>query len=378
MEYTRFIGWDVHSATIAVAIADAGRRPAQFEGTIPADEAAVRQWIRRQSDASTMLVCYEAGPTGFEMARLLEHLGLPCQVIAPGLVPKKATDRVKTDRRDALRLAEALRAGTLTAIRIPSRTEEAFRDLVRVRSVAVEDQTRVRHRIKSALLRWGVTVPEGRRAWTGPYMAWIRQWKPEDAARREAWAEGLSQLEEVDARVKRVTETLKRTWPDHPLAPLMRAFQSLRGVDWLTAATVVAECGDFSQFTHPRQVMSFLGLVPMEASSGQSRHQGGLTKTGNAHVRRVLIQSAQTYRFAPSLHGLVGRRLAACGPWQSDLSAMSWRCQQRLYSRLSRIMARRGKPKALAAVARELCGFLWEVAVWVRVQPTTEGPSRAS
>jgi len=122
-----------------------------------------------------------------------------------------------------------LRAGTLTAIRIPSRTEEAFRDLVRVRSVAVEDQTRVRHRIKRTLLRWGVRVSEGRRAWTGPYVAWIRQWKPEDAARREAWAEGLSQLEEVDARVKRVTETLKRTWPDHPLAPLMRAFQSLRG-----------------------------------------------------------------------------------------------------------------------------------------------------
>ena len=335
----------------------------------------MRQWIQRQSDASTLLVCYEAGPTGFELSRLLTTLGVACQVIAPGLVPKKATDRVKTDRRDALRLAEALRAGTLTPIRIPTRTEEAFRDLVRARSVAVEDQTRARHRVKSALLRWGVAVPDRRRAWTAPYVAWIRQWKPEEAPRQAAWTELLNQLEEVDARVKRLTEILHRAWPDHPLAPLMRAFQSLRGIDWLTAATVVAECGDFSQFSHPRQVMSFLGLVPTEHSSGETRHQGGLTKTGNAHVRRVLVQSAHTYRFEPSLHGLVGRRLAACGAWESDLSAMSWRCQQRLHTRLRRIMARRGKPKALTAVARELCGYLWEIAVWVRAQPASKAVS---
>ncbi|MHB8674684.1 MAG: IS110 family RNA-guided transposase [Candidatus Limnocylindrales bacterium] len=303
MEYTRYIGWDVHAATIAVAVAEAGRRPAHFEGTIPTQEHAVRQWVQRQPDATTVLVCYEAGPTGFEMARLLGELGVACQVIAPGLVPKRATDRMKTDRRDAVRLAEASRAGTLTPVRVPTRVEEAFRDLVRTRTRAVDDQSRVRRRVKSALLRWGVAIPVARRDWTAAYVAWIRHWSPDEAPRAQAWAELLSQLEEGDARVQRTTAAIQRAWPDHPLAALIRALQALRGIDWLTAATLVAECGDFSQFAHPRQLMSFLGLVPRESSSGLSRHQGGISKTGNAHVRRVLLQGVQTYRLAPSLHG---------------------------------------------------------------------------
>lgn len=378
MEYTRYVGWDVHAATIAVAVAEAGRQPAEFEGTIPADGEAVRQWVRRQSDRAQMLVCYEAGPTGFEMARLLDDLGVACQVIAPGLVPRKATDRVKTDRRDALKLAGALRSGSLTAIRIPTRSEEAFRDLIRTRTVAIEDQSRARHRVKSALLRWGVPVPVPRKDWTAPYVAWIRQWTPEDPPRRQAWAELLSQLEEVDARVKRLTTAIEQAWPDQPLAPLIRSLQALRGINWLTAATLIAECGDFSQFAHPRQLMAFLGLVPTESSSGLTRRQGGLSKTGNAHVRRVLVQGVHTYRFAPSLHGLIGRRLAACGPWQTELSQISWRCQQRLYGRLRRVMARRGKPTALAAVARELCGYIWEIAVWVRAQPLPDATVHAT
>ena len=369
MEYTRYIGWDVHAATIAVAVAEAGRRPAYFEGILPAEAHAVRQWVQRQPDAPTLLVGYEAGPTGFEMARWLRDLGVACQVIAPGLVPQRATDRVKTDRRDAVRLAEASRAGTLTPVRVPTRVEEAFRDWVRTRTMAGADQTRVRHRVKSALLRGGVAVPGARRDGTAAYVAGIRQWSADEGPRAQAWAELLSQLEEVDARLQRTTLAIQRAWPDHPLAALIRALQALRGIDWLTAATLVAECGDFSQFAHPRQLMSFLGLVPSESSSGLSRHQGGISKTGNAHVRRVLIQGVQTYRFVPSLHGLVGRRLVACGPWQTDLSTISWRCQQRLHVRLRRMTARRGKPKALAAVARELCGYIWEIAVWVRAQP---------
>jgi transposase len=369
LEYTRFVGWDVHAATIAVAVAEVGRDPAQFEGTLPATADAVRQWVRRQPDAATLLVCYEAGPTGFEMARLLTELGVTCQVVAPGLVPKKPTDRIKTDRRDAIKLAQALRAGFLTPVRIPTRSDEAFRDLIRTRTQAVEDQSRVRHRIKSALLRWGVRVPGTSRTWSRTYVAWIRHWAPDEVPRRQAWQELLGQLEEADARVLRLTAAIEAAWLDHPLADLMRALQALRGIDWLTAATLVAECGDFSQFRHPRHLMAFFGLVPTESSSGESRRQGGISKTGNAQVRRVLIQSAQTYRFLPSLHGLVGRRLAACGTWQADLSAISWRCQQRLHGRLRRVMARRGKPKALTAVARELCGYIWEVAVWVRAQP---------
>ncbi len=202
-----------------------GGRPAHFEGTIPAQEHAVRQWVQRQPDATTILVCYEAGPTGFEMARLLGELGVACQVIAPGLVPKRATDRVKTDRRDSVRLAESSRAGTLPPVRVPTRVEEAFRDLVRTRTMAVEDQTRVRHRVKSALLRWGIAIPGARRDWTAAYVAWIRQWSPNEGPRAQAWAEFLSQLEEIDARVQRTTLAI----PDHPLPALIRALQALWG-----------------------------------------------------------------------------------------------------------------------------------------------------
>ena len=169
-----------HAATIAVAVAEAGRDPARFEGTLPATPEAVRQWVRRRPDASTLLVCYEAGPTGYEMARLLIELGVACQVV----VPKKPTDRIKTDRRDAIKLAQALRAGSLTPVRIPTPSEEAFRDLVRARTQAVEDETRARHRIKSALLRWGGRVPAEHRAWTVAYMGWIRQWKRSPASFR--------------------------------------------------------------------------------------------------------------------------------------------------------------------------------------------------
>ena len=368
MEYTRFVGWDVHGATIAVAHAVPGRGPAIFEGTLPTDPVVVRRWVERQPDRATLRVCYEAGPTGYGWARQLAAWGVACEVVAPGLVPVKATDRVKTDRRDAIKLAEALRAGTLTPVRVPSPPEEAFRDLVRARTTAVQDQTRVRHRVKSALLRWGVRPPADRRPWGAPYLAWVRAYLPEDPARATSWGELLGTLEEADARVRRLTAALEARWPQHPLAPLIRALQALRGINWLTAVILVAECGDGAQFAHPRALMSFWGLVPTEASSGATQHRGGITKTGNAHVRRVLVESAHTYRFAPSLHGLVGRRLAACGPWEPALSAISWRAQTRVHARLSRLMVRRGKPKALAAVARELTAYIWEVSVWVRAQ----------
>ena len=369
MEYTRFVGWDVHGATIAVAHAVPGRGPATFEGTLATDPAVVRRWVERQPDRATLLVCDEAGPTGYGWARPLAAWGVVCEVGAPGLVPVKATDRVKTDRRDAIKLAEALRAGTLTPGRVPSPAEEAFRDLVRGRTTAVQDHTRVRHRVKSALLRWGVRPPADRAPWGAPYLAWVRAYVPEDAARAAAWTELRGTREEADARVRRLTAALEVRWPQHPLAPLIRALQALRGIHGLTAVILVAEGGDGAQFVHPRALMSFWGLVPTEASSGATQHRGGITKTGNAHLRRVLVESAHTYRFAPSLHGLVGRRLAACGPWEPALSAISWRAQTRLHGRLARLLVRRGKPKALAAIARELTAYIWEGAVWVRAQP---------
>lgn len=376
-EYTRFVGFDVSAATIAVAEAAPGRTPAVDAGVLAAEAAAVRKWVMRQPDRDTLLTCYEAGPTGFGLQRQLTALGVACQVIAPGLVPTRPTDRVKTDRRDARHLADALRAGTLTPVRIPTEAEEAFRDLVRARTTAVQIRQRARQRVKSALLRWGERPPGRPAAWGPAYRAWLRQVAPTPAPRDLVWTELLSQLTEADSRVDRLSRQIAATWPTHPLAPLMRAWQGLRGVDWLTAATLAAELGDLATFPAPRHVMAWVGLVPSEASSGVTRHQGGLTKTGNAHLRRILVEAAHSYRFRPRPDGAVGRRLAALGPWEPAVSAISWRAQQRLHGRLRTLQARRGTPKAIAAVARELCGYLWELAVWVRVQPPGEVPPAA-
>ena len=250
------------------------------------------QWVHRQPDAATLLICYEAGPTGFGLARHLHALGVACEVIAPGLIPQKATDRVKTDRRDGRKLAEDLRAGSLTPVHLPSADEEAFRDLVRARASAVEDRRRSRQRMKSALLRWDIHRPEGLLAWGSHYRQWIRTLNPAPAPRSTVWAEWLAQLEELDTRIARLDTAIQRAMPDHPLYPFMLAFQTLRGVDWITAATLVAAAGDLSQFPRPSTVMAFTGLVPRESSSGKTQARGPITKTGKAHPRHVLVESA--------------------------------------------------------------------------------------
>lgn len=285
--YTRYLGFDVSADTIVIAEALSGRERARDLGTIPYRLDSVSQWIRRQSDASSLLICYEAGPTGFGLARHLPRLGVACEVIAPGLIPHKATARVKTDRRDAGKLAEDLRAGSLTPVHLPSEAEEAFRDLVRARGAAIDDRRRLRQRMKSALLRWDIRRPDQIIGWRPRYYAWIHPVHPVPSPRDAVWTEWLTHLEELDTRVARLDTMLQAHMLQHPLHPLMQALQALRGVDWLTAATVVAECGDFSQFRHPRELVGFTGLVPVESSSGARQGRGPITKTGNSALRHV-------------------------------------------------------------------------------------------
>jgi transposase len=372
-QYTRYVGFDVSAETIVMAEARPGRDRARDVGSSPYRLESVTQWAQRQSDARTLLVCYEAGPTGFGLARHLRGLHVACEVIAPGLIPQKAADRVKTDRRDARKLAEDLRAGSLTAVHLPTLDEEAFRDVVRARASAVEDRRRLRQRMKSALLRWDIHRPEGMLAWRPRYRQWIRTLTPAPGPRTTVWAEWLAQLEELDTRVQRLDGAIQQAMPEHPLYRLMLAFQALRGIDWITAATLVAEAGDFSQFARPSALMAFTGLVPRESSSGATQWRGHITKTGNVHLRRVLVESAHSYRFRPSLQGAVKRRLAAVPQWEPALRQISWRAQTRLHNRLGRISARRGYNAAYTAVGRELCGYIWEVAVWVRATLAAEG-----
>ena len=376
-EYTRFVGVDVSAKTIAVAVAEAGRMPVMDAGVRAADPAAVRKWVMRQPDRGTLLVCYEAGPTGYGLQRPVTALGVACAVIAPGLVPTRPTDRIKTDRRAAHHLADALRAGTLTPGWVPTEAEEAFRDWVRTRTMAVQVRQRARQRVKSTLLRWGLRPPGRSAAWGPAYRTRLRQVAPTPAPRDPVWVELLSPLAEADGRVDRITRQRATAWPGHPLAPLMRAWQGLRGIEWLTAATLAAAWGDLATFPPPRPVMAWVGLVPSEASSGVTRHQGGRTKTGHAPLRRILVEAAHSYRFRPRPDGAVGRRLAALGPWEPAVSAIRWRAQQRLHARLRTLQGRRGTPKVIAAVARKLCSYLWEIAVWVRVQPPGAVPPAA-
>ena len=314
-QYTRYIGFDVSAETIVMAEARPGRDSARDMGSIPYRLDSVTQWIQRQLDAQTILVCYEAGPTGFGLARHLQQLHVACDVIAPGLIPHKASDRVKTDRRDARKLAEDLRAGSLSPVHLPTVAEEAFRDLVRARASAVEDRRRLRNRMKSALLRWDIHRPEGMLAWRPRYRQWIRTLKPNPDPRGTVWVEWLAQLEELDTRLQRLDAAIQEAMPRHSLYPLMQAFQALRGIDWISAATLVAEVGDLSQFARPTALMAFVGLVPSESSSGVTQRRGHITKTGNVHLRRVLVESAHSYRFRPSLQGAVKRRLAAVPDW---------------------------------------------------------------
>ncbi len=371
-QYTRYIGFDVSAETIVIAEARPGRDRARDLGAIPYQLDAVTQWVRRQPDATRILVCYEAGPTGFGLARHLQGLHVACDVIAPGLIPHKAGDRVKTDRRDARKLAEDLRAGSLTPVHLPTPSEEAFRDLVRARASAVEDRRRLRQRMKSALLRWDIRRPAGMLAWRPRYRQWIRTLQPDPAPRSTIWTEWLAQLEELDTRITRLDAAIQQAMPAHPLYPFMLGFQTLRGIDWITAATLVAEAGDFSQFARPAALMAFSGIVPSESSSGKTQARGHITKTGNVHLRRVLVESAHSYRFRPSLQGALKRRLAAVPAWTADLRQISWRAQLRLHERLRRIGAKRGYNAAYTAVGRELCGYIWEVATWMRATQAAE------
>ena len=232
--------------------------------------------------------------------------------------------------------------------------------------------------MKSALVRWDVPRSEGLLAWGSRYRQWIRTLTPAPAPRSPVWAEGLAQLEELDTRIQRLDSAIQQTMLTHPLYPLMQAFQPLRGIDWITAATLVAEAGDFSQFPRPSAVRAFTGLVPRESSSGKTQTRGPITKTGNAPLRPVLVESAPSDRFQPSLQGAVKRRLAAVPDGEPALRQISWRAQNRLHDRLRRVSAQRGDHAAYTAVGRELCGYLWEVALWVRATQRAASRSPAS
>lgn len=357
METVRFVGLDVHKDTIAVAVADPGREAPALLGTFPHDVSKLAKRLRR---LGAVKCCYEAGPTGFGLQRALTAAGIDCVVVAPALVPAKAGDRVKTDRKDALRLAKFLRSGDLTEVFVPDESTEAMRDLERARDDAVKATRVARHQVNTFLLRHGRRYTGGKRNWTQDHMIWLRAQTFEHEAQRRVYEDYVCAVEEAVQRTDRLTKSIAELVETWALKPLVVALQAFRGISLISAVTLVAEVGDFRRFGTAPAFMSFTGLVPSEYSSGKERQQGAITRCGNAHLRRVLVESAWAYRYLPLASKQLRGRLKLA---PVEVQRESWKAQRRLCDRYRRLTAA-GKPKnkVVVAIARELAAFVWSVA----------------
>ena len=355
----KYVGLDVSKEKISVAIAEEGREAPRYYGMIPHSLEAIKKLVKKLGDKKQIKVCYEAGPTGYPLYRFFLSLGIECFVIAPSLIPSKPGERIKTDRRDAVRLAQLFRAGELTSIYVPTEDDEALRDLVRAREDAKEDELRAKHRLTKFLLRHNIKPPTDVRKWTLKYREWLNKLKFTRSTSRIVFQEYYYQLQEIEQRIKRLEKEIDIQATEGLHAPVIQALQSLRGVATITATSLVAEIGSFKRFTSAKQFMSYVGLIPSEYSSGESRRQGKITKTGNKHVRRLLIEAAWSYRYQPAVKGELKRRQEG---QSAVVQAISWKAQNRLHKKYFRLLSR-GKEsgKVVTAVARELAGFIWAV-----------------
>ena len=358
-KFNKYIGLDIHKETIAVAIADGDGGEVRYLGEIANQPAAVKRLINKLGRGGEGLrFCYEAGPCGYDLYRQVIAAGHSCVVVAPTLIPRKPGDRIKTDRRDAMSLARLDRAGELTAVWVPGPEQEAMRDLSRAREDMKIVDRQLRQRLSGFLLRHGRSYP-GKKAWTQAYWRWLEGQRFDTPQQQIVLEEYATAVRQAQQRTALLEQQLHRAIEGWSLGAAAQALMALRGVDQTAAATLLAELDDISRFDHPRQLMSYVGLVPSEFSSGQQQRRGGITKTGNSHARRMLIECAWGYRF-PARKTAVIQRRAERAP--EAVQAIAWQAQVRLCDKYRRLQARGlNGPKTVTAVARELCGFMWAV-----------------
>lgn len=364
---TSYVGLDIHKDSIAIAIADAGRAAARFVGTINPFPAELCKALRRQRlRPESTLVVYEAGPCGYGWVRYLRKQGWRCDVIAPSRITRSpAEQRVKTDRRDALLLARESRAGNLVAIVVPDERDEAIRDLSRAREDACAARLRVRLQMQAMMLRHGRHY-QGKSSWTQAHERHLSTIRFEHPAQELAFNEYRLASKDACEQVKRITEALRTHCTDWRMNRLVKALMCLKGFDFVAAVTFVAEMGDLTRFAHPRALMAYLGLVPSEFSSGKTRRQGEITKAGNKHARRILVEAAWNNRFKAQ----VTRALEVRQEGQPKIiREISWKAQLRLAKRWRTLrMGRKlAQNKICVAIARELSGFIWDVARHVKI-----------
>jgi transposase len=364
-DITAYVGLDVHKDSIAVAVAAPGRAAPRFVGTTGPRLAELTKALTQLGTPAQLHLAYEAGPCGYTLARELLARGYRCEVIAVAKTPRKPGERIKTDRRDALMLARYLRAGELTPVTIPDARDEALRDLSRAREDAVRARLKARQQLKALLLRHGHRYT-GKTSWTQAHERYLGQVSFEHPAQNIAYAEYRAAVRDANDRVERLTQALRDQAEDWRFAPVVRALMTLKGIDFVAAVTLVAELGDLARFAHPKELMSYLGLVPSEYSTGESRSQGKITKTGNAHVRRILIESAWSYRYSPRLSR---ERVVRCEAQPKAIRDLAWKAQLRLCCRYRKLTARGlHQNKICVAIARELAAFVWDVARHVSVE----------
>lgn len=355
-ETTTYVGLDVHKDSIFVAMLRPGQPALEWQQAH--DAAAVRRLIRKlQREAPGPIVCcYEAGPCGYGLQRQLTAAGIACDVVAPSLIPLKPGERIKTDRRDARKLAELLRAGLLTAVAPPTEDEEAVRDLCRCREAAKVDRERARHRLSKLLLRRGVRYAAGR-PWTRRHYAWLRQVQFERTMERTVFEQYLLALEQIDDRLRTLDAALAATAQQEPYRTPVGWLRCFRGIDTVTALTIVAELHGFARFRTARDLMAYLGLVPSEHSSAERHRRGRITKAGNKHVRRLLVEAAWHYQHRPGVGAALRQRRT---DQPGRIIALADKAQRRLHQRYWKLLGAQKPPnRAVIAVARELVGFLW-------------------
>lgn len=357
MNNITWVGLDVHKDTTFFAILRPGES-VPIEGELKTCPSGILKMLRKNGKLAEMRVCYEAGPCGFDLKRSLDKAGVHCDVIAPSLIPVKAGERIKTDRRDAVKLARFYRAGELTVVRVPTPEEEAVRDLCRCRESVKENLTRARHRLTKFLLRHGRIFREGK-TWTKRHWTWVKAQSFEDSNLQATVNAYVLHVEQAMENSRMLDSELDRVAESDGWKERVRRLTAFRGIARLTALVLLAEIGDFARFDHPKSLMAYLGLVPSEYSSGARRRQGSITKTGNSHARRVLVEAAWKYQHRPSMQGALKKRLEG---QPKEVIELSRKAQERLYRRYRSLVSRNKRNTvAVVAIARELAGFVWSM-----------------
>jgi transposase len=358
--YSKYVGLDVHKETIVAAIAKAGRGDAMQYGEIDSTAEAIQKLAKKMSaNGERVLFCYEAGPCGYGIYWQLKEMGQECMVVAPSLIPKKAGDRIKTDSRDAVTLARLSRAGELTAVWVPDKEQEAVRDLTRAREDMKVMEHHARQQLGAFLLRHGKRYP-GKSAWTQAHFRWMEDLRFEHPCQQIVFQEYVDMVKHAQGRLEALEQQMLAVLETWSMREVAIALMALRGVKLIAAMTILAELGDLSRFESAPQLMAYLGLVPSEHSTGQKKKRGGITKSGNGHVRRVLVEAGWSYRF-PARKTAALQRYAEKA--SDEVQEIAWKAQKRLCMRYRHLLLKgKLKVEVCTAVARELTGFIWAIA----------------